>query len=103
MDNKSKTIMQQFSKYLFWDVDINDIDLKKHSKFVIERVLIYGLFSDFKLIMKYYGLHTIAEKAKTSKQIDKKTASFISNICGVDKNEFLCYTTKQSTQKHWNF
>ncbi|MCD4696672.1 MAG: hypothetical protein K8S16_10580 [Bacteroidales bacterium] len=32
-------LQTQLSKYLFWDVDITDIDYEKNAPYVVERVL----------------------------------------------------------------
>lgn len=101
--NQNTEILKSFSKHLFWDVNISDIDIDKNSKFVISKVLQYGLFSDWKIIIKYYGAIKIANTAKTIRELDKKTASFLSVISGIKKTEFQCYSTEQSTVLHWNF
>ncbi len=101
MNNKNQ-ILSQLSPHLFWDVEINNIDIDKHAVFLIERVLMYGLLSDFRLILKTYGLDFIVEKMKKSRQIDKKTASFLAALSGISNHEFLCYTTTQSTNELWN-
>lgn len=102
MSNK-KNILNSFSKHLFWDVDISVVDIDTNSKFVISKVLLYGLFSDWIIIVEYYGLTKIVNTATTIRNIDKKTATFLSAISNVDKTEFQCYSTKQSTVQHWNF
>ncbi len=102
MKHKNELI-ELLSDYLFWDIDINDIDVQKHKKYIIKKVLQYGTYSDWKITLKFYGKTTIINIAKTITDLDKKTVSFLSAISGVPKTEFLCYTTKQSTPKHWNF
>ncbi len=102
MSNNNE-ILQQLSKHLFWDVSISDVDVEKHKKFIINKVLIYGTYNDWKTILKFYGKDTIISISKTIKDLDKKTLSFLSIISGVPKKEFICYTTTQSIPKHWNF
>lgn len=34
--------MIEANKQLFWDVDLNKIDIKKYPKFIIKRILEYG-------------------------------------------------------------
>lgn len=92
-----------FNKTLFWDIDPDALDIEKHSKFIIRRVLQYGSFDDWNSIKKIFGLNKIVSTAKMIKDLDKKTASFLSVIGNVPKKDFICYTTKQSTPKHWNF
>lgn len=96
-------IVETLSKHLFWDVDTLQLNSKEHSSFIIKKVLLYGLFSDWKEVYNYYGIDKIIDVAKKMRELDKKTASFLSAISGIQKTEFLCYTTKQSMQKHWNF
>ena len=92
--------LEDLSRHLFWDVNINELDLQKNRKQIIQRVLDYGLMDDWYIIQNYYGIKEIAEIALTIKDLDKKSASFISLISKIPKEKFLCY---QSTPTHWNF
>lgn len=96
-------IINRLSRHLFWDIDTNNIDEQKNKKYVITKVLQYGLYNDWEELIKFYGLNTVVEISKTIKDLDNKTLSFLSTIGEVPLNEFLCYTTKQSIPKHWNF
>ncbi|NPA46628.1 MAG: hypothetical protein GXO24_05365 [Chlorobi bacterium] len=91
----------QLSSYLFWDVDRRGVDPQKHRHWLIDRVLLYGGYEDFLALLHYYGWETIVETAKKSRQIDCKTASFLAHMTGTPKEEFLCYSTKQSKRKYW--
>lgn len=50
--NKDKLNLQlstekfPFSPYLFWDTEISNIDIQKHKRFIIERVLMKGKLED---------------------------------------------------------
>ena len=48
--NKHSDIGSKLSNILFWDVDRNDIDFDKYATFIIQRVLKYGEFCDWKVI-----------------------------------------------------
>lgn len=96
-------ILNNLSEHLFWDVDKNNIDKDKHQEFIIKKVLQYGLFNDWLELLKIYGLQEIINTSKGIRDLDKKTLSFLSLIGEVSKKEFLCYNTKQSIPKHWNF
>ncbi len=93
----------QLSPHLFWDVDIAIIDFDKNKKWLVQRVLEYGLLKDWQIIYKYYGINEIAQISIQLKNLDYKTASFISVLSNIPKENFLCYSTKQSNPKHWNF
>jgi len=98
-----KISFENFSPHLFWDVEPSKIDFDKHKAWVIQRVLEYGLMNDWKLIHQYYGINEIAQTVMNLKDIDKKSASFISVLSGIPKEKFLCYSINPSKPKHWNF
>ncbi|MCK4981498.1 MAG: hypothetical protein KAS17_01175, partial [Victivallaceae bacterium] len=59
--------------------------------------------NDWEIIQNYYGINEISKIASKIRDLDKKSASFIALISKIPKENFLCYITKQSTKKHWNF
>ena len=40
---------------LFWDTDIQKIDLEKHKASVIERITLRGHLDEFRTMMQFYG------------------------------------------------
>jgi len=98
-----KSQITNLSPHLFWDVDKDNIDLEKNKKFIIHRVLEYGLLRDWQFIYSHYGIEDISNTVINIKDLDKKSLSFISLLSKVPKEKFLCYTLMQSTPQHWNF
>ena len=96
-------LISELSPHLFWDTDYQKIDAEKNKKWIIHRVLDYGLLKDWKLIHNYYGLKEIANVVIQIKDLDLKTMTFISILAKIPKEEFLCYSIRQSTPTHWNF
>ncbi|HNW96906.1 MAG TPA: hypothetical protein PKK00_00680 [Bacteroidales bacterium] len=99
----NKNDILKLSAHLFWDVDRNNIDFNKNKKFIVQRVLEYGLLCDWQIIYSYYGIDDIAKTAITIKDIDKKSLAFIALLSKIPKEKFLCYTTMQLMPQHWNF
>lgn len=95
--------INMFSAHLFWDVQKRDIDLDKHSEYVIKRVLEYGLLEDWNLIRTYYGLAKITEAAKEMRDLEPRALAYISAISKTPKEQFRCYTYQQLNPQHWNF
>jgi len=93
-------LIHKLSPHLFWDVTKSDIDEHKHPDYIISRVLTHGLYSDWKKIQSYYGLKKIVNVAVKMRELDKRTASFLSVLSGIPKIKFRCYSTEQSRQKH---
>jgi len=98
-----ESITNNLSKHLFWEVDSAELNHKKHAKYIIAKVLQYGFIQDWEILLAHYGIKKITDIAIKMRNLDKKTASFLALIADVSKQKFICYTTKQSTLKHWNF
>ena len=92
-----------FSDYLFWDADKTSIDLEANAPYVVQRVLELGQFSDWKLLVRRYGIPRISAVAQNLRALDSKALSFISAVSSVPLESFRCFTTKQYTRTHWNF
>jgi len=99
--NKAISI-EDFSKHLFWDVDLRSFDLQKHKKFMVERVLEYGMLKDWNLIKELYGKEEIKNISLNIRSLDAVTLSFLSTIFKIDKTEFRCYKHRQLVQNVWN-
>ena len=99
----SDKLFGNFSKHLFWDVNKSELNHEKHTKYIITKVLQYGFIEDWKILKRYYGLDKITDVAVKIRDLDKKTAAFLALLSKVSKQNFACYSTKQSTQKPWNF
>lgn len=81
----------EFDRALFWDIDPETLDIKKHAGFVIQRVLKKGSLDDWLTIKEIYGLDQIKKESLSIRSLDKKTLSFLSNYFDVEKTEFRCY------------
>jgi hypothetical protein len=92
-----------FSQNLFWDVDISTLDIDKHSKFVLERVLQHGDLDDWKKIKNYYPFDHIKTMALDIRSLDPKALSFIAVYLNISITEFRCYKLSQSDPQPWFF
>ena len=96
-----QSLSNSLSKHLFWDVAPSKLDIERNKKLIIQRVLDYGMLSDWEFIYNRYGLEEIVKIALSIKDLDFKSASFVSLLSGIPKEEFACYLTKPLTQRHW--
>lgn len=103
MLDKSNLTVSNLSKHLFWDVDRNELDINKNFRFILTRVLEYGLINDWILLYKHFGLEKITSETKKIRNLDDKSLHFIAHLSDTKLQEFRCYTYKQSIPKHWNF
>lgn len=93
----------QLSPHLFWDVKQNECTWEQHQKFIVERVLDYGLWKDWTILYNRVGLNEIAEIALRLKSISPKSVNFISTLAQLPLEKFRCYTLTPSNPPHWNF
>lgn len=93
----------QFSANLFWDVRFEDINFQQHAPYVVQRVLEYGNDQDWKQLQNLYGITRIGEIAASLRSLEPRALSFISLITHQPKENFRCYTSRQSTPGHWTY
>lgn len=98
----SKECIMKLSKNLFWDVDITQADMERHSGFIIQRVLEYGSLEDWRLIQSYFGIDRIAEECKKLRTLDPVCLAFVCMKSNTNKIEYRCYHTQQSNPTLWN-
>ena len=101
--NEQQIKISDFSPHLFWDVDVDKLDIEKSKRYIIQKTLDYGLKKDWDLIYQHFGIKEIADIAISIRDLDERSASFVALIANIPIESFLCYTTKQLNQIHWNF
>jgi len=86
----AKKAQHFFDPSLFWDTNINSIDIKKHAKFIIERVIKRGTRSDWETTLKLYGKETVRNHALTIRSLDPKSLNYLSIYFNTKKENFRC-------------
>lgn len=97
-----KEYISLLSRHLFWDMDVNKVNLDTCPAQIIQRVLEYGNLKDWQLILSYYGLDRIVSICQSLRTLDKKALSYICCISNTSKEQYRCYNIKQSTPTLWN-
>lgn len=90
-----------FSPNLFWDADPSDLDLAKHKKYIVQRVLERGTIDDLRFAFKTYGLPEVIDTAKSLRTLEPMALSFIACVANEPRENFRCYTQKQSSPAPW--
>ena len=96
-----KTGQYIFSKNIFWDADPADIDLQRNRRYIVQRVLERGTVEDLRSIFHIYGVDDVVSTAKTLRTLEPKALSFIACVADEPRENFRCYTQKQSAQAPW--
>jgi len=77
-------------KRLFWDVNKDDVDVRRHRPYVIRRIMDYGDVEDVKWMLKIYSTDEIIEVVKKSHGLSRKSAYFWSTYFNIPKEEIEC-------------
>ena len=77
-----------FPPSLFWDAE--DIDVTKHSGYIIARVLDYGNEKDIKKLLDIYSNEEIARVVKTRRGLLPKTGKYWAVKLNIPLTEVAC-------------
>ncbi len=94
--------MLPLRKELFWDIDVDKIDVEKNKRLIIERVLSLGTVDEFRFLLQTYDHHTLISTIRELAYLDPKTMSFVISFFKINKEQLKCYTKKQSAPQHWS-
>ena len=87
------------AKKYFWDINADKLDVSKHSRYVIERLLEYGDFPELRWLFQHFKKEEIVYVLKRSRFLSLRSAHFWSQMLRVPKKEILCLSKRfQATQ-----
>ena len=81
----------EYIKMVLWDVDTEEVDLKKHWFFIIERIMVYGNENDVQWMLGTFSKEQLIEVVKKSRNLNRKTANFWALWFGIDREEIRCF------------
>ena len=87
----------------FWDVDMQSLDYEKNARFIIEKVMNYGLWADIQEVMRFYGHDRVKQEVMQTAYLKKKSLSFCCAIFDLTPDQFRCYTQQQLHPTPWNY
>lgn len=101
----NNNFIKQFSTHLFWDVDKDQLDPERSSSYIIKKVLEYGLFEDWLLIKKYYGIEGIKNSVMGFRELEPKALNMVALLSNTAKENFRCYNKNRPAAylRHWEF
>lgn len=98
-----KEFINGFSQNLFWDADISAIDVQAHAGYIVARVLEYGRFEDWRRLVSFYGMKRIVAEAKDVRSLNPKSLAYLCLVSKTNKEDYRCYTTRQSDLGLWSY
>lgn len=68
--------MTALSEHLFWDVDRSGIDPERHIAWLTKRVLEYGRWRDWQILVEHYGKAKLADVVVHLRSLRPKAFAF---------------------------
>lgn len=97
--------LPSFLKKYFWDTDFNSLSIKKHSSYLITRLLEYGDEKALSWMFKNINRKKIETTVIESRELSQKSANFWGLVLNLNKTRIQCL--KKSYQKiqssHWRY
>lgn len=73
-------------KPIFWETDLDKIDIQQNKVYIIERVLEFGDKSAVNWLLATYSLSDIKKALEESQSISKKSRNFWEIVLGDQRN-----------------
>lgn len=90
-------------KRLFWEFKYDAMDWFKEYAAVIERVIERGTESEWKELIRFYGLEKVVNTLKNeTNYLPDEIIQDVSRYFNLNPTQLKCYTRKQSLPRHWN-
>lgn len=80
---------------LFWDVNLNKLDMDQHAAFIIVRVMERGTREEVQSVWNYYGEAIIKKHLLAARYLSNKTISYFANKFDVSRTQFKSYHNRQ--------
>jgi hypothetical protein len=82
--------MTELSEHLFWDVDRSGIDPERHAAWLAKRVLEYGRWADWQVLVAYYGKTRLADLVTGLRCLQPKALAFCAAWFQLPLSSFRC-------------
>ena len=81
-------------KWLFWDVDLANLDAERNARFIIGRVLEMGEWKDWCAVVRHYGMDRIVAECRQMRTMNPVDLAYICAVSGTDKETYRCFHTE---------
>lgn len=85
----------EFKPY-FWDVNFDELDIKKHKQYIISRLYCYGDLKAIKWLKSTYTSEEIKNVAKHSRNLKPIVANYLRQQFNLKKEEMAYYIATNS-------
>ncbi|MCL2417521.1 MAG: hypothetical protein FWD02_06280 [Bacteroidales bacterium] len=91
----------KFSKNLFWDINVEKLDIDKYPGYVLQRVLERGQWEDWVQIRAYYPMELIKKEVMQLRTLRPDALAYIALYTDTNKEDYRCYKLTQLNPTPW--
>jgi len=95
MDNR---LPKSAYKY-FWEINPAELDVAAHPRYVIERLLEYGDFTELRWLLSRFNHAEITDALKRSRTLSRRRAVFWANFFDIPRQEVQCLSKSCQAQR----
>ena len=89
-------------KSLFWDTDVNSIDMVKNKRYIIERILKFGDFDDYHWMRNTYSTENIKDVILEERSdLDPKSINFWCNNFNIEESICMKKLSAKTQEVFW--
>lgn len=83
-EKKEVSMVPERFRSLFWDTSLGNIQIRRHARYIIERVLEFGDMDALEWLQRVYPTQTIIDVLSVSRSISDKSRNFWEIWFGVE-------------------
>jgi hypothetical protein len=88
-------------KALFWDTNLATLDLAKHEKQIIARVVERGGLDGWHKLRRHYGDDKLRQVVTSLRTLEPRTVNFLCLMLNLKKENFRCCTSRPFPMAPW--
>lgn len=86
---------------LFWDSDPSTLDLDRHAKAIIARVVERGGLEGWHKLRRHYGDDKLRQVVTSLRTLEPRTVNFLCLMLNLNKENFRCCTSRPFPSAPW--
>jgi hypothetical protein len=101
MNSSVSPVPLDLPRALFWDTDPGTLDLDRHARQIIGRVVERGGLEGWHKLRRHYGDDKLRQVVTQLRTLDPRTVNFLCLMLNLTKENFRCCTSRPFQPAPW--